>query len=250
MCTIKAHGTPHASADATWSALAQGTSKKTGHGCTSCPASMMPLKSQPLSTASSPSNKLTSLHECTNPMHSDLVAPRLLRIATDVLQQTEVPADTIVPEVPTPLQAEHLALVFQRCVTMEATPPPPRLLGATEPLPGCSACDHPNTPARLRPVMGQSQKVACAVPIGRRLAGVRFPERDQRRLRRMNAQINAGKPLRQHGHNLPGIGFQLAAHDTLIGNAQPEASALPPWPDFTRTPCLQHMMADSIGQPR
>ena len=98
--------------------------------------------------------------------------------------------------------------------------------------------------------MGQSQKIECAVPIGRRLAGVRFPERDQHRLRRMNGQTKAGKPLRQHGHNLPGICFQLAANDKVISKAKQEASALHPWPYFTLKPFIQHMMEEYIGQYR
>jgi hypothetical protein len=177
-------------------------------------------------------------------------APRLLRSATDLRQPTEVPSDTSVPEVPPQLQAEPLVRVFPRGVTMDATPPPPRLLGATEPLPGCPAFAHPKPPARLRPVLGQSQKIACAGPIGRRLAGVRFPERDHRRFRRMPGQANAGKPLRQHGPNLPGLWFQLAATDTVISNATPEASTLHPWPYFTLNPCIPHLMEAYSGQPR
>jgi hypothetical protein len=66
----------------------------------------------------------------------------------------------------------------------------------------------------------------------------------------MNGPTNAGNPLRPHGQKLPGLCFQLAAQDNIIGNAKPEASALPPWPDFTLKPCLQHRMEASIGQPR
>ena len=52
------------------------------------------------------------------------VPPRLLRLATDFLQQTKVPSDTVVPEMPTPLQAEPVVLVLQRGVTMGVAPPP------------------------------------------------------------------------------------------------------------------------------
>jgi len=77
-------------------------------------------------------------------------APRLLRIATDLRHQTAVSSETRGPDVPPPLQAEPLVLVLQRGVTGDATPPPQRRRGATEPLPGCAALDHPKPPARLR----------------------------------------------------------------------------------------------------
>src|SRR6266446_8458174 len=67
-----------------------------------------------------------------------------------------------------------------------------------------------------RPVMGQSQKVECAVPSGGPLRSLRFPERNQRRLRRMNAQAKTGKPFRQHRHELTGVRFQFAPHDEVI----------------------------------
>src|SRR5262244_1586919 len=49
-----------------------GTSTQTDRGCTSCPTSMMPLRSQPLSHASLLKNKTGEQRECTNLMHSDL----------------------------------------------------------------------------------------------------------------------------------------------------------------------------------
>src|SRR6266704_883467 len=61
--------------------------------------------------------------------------------------------------------------------------------------------------------MGQSKKVECAVPILRTLAGIRFPECSQRRLRGMNAQAKAGKPLRQYVHDLASVCFDFAPDD-------------------------------------
>src|SRR5713226_6506497 len=55
-----------------WSVMLYGTCKQTDHGCTSCPTSMMSLRSQPLSSASLLKNKPREQHECTNLMHSDL----------------------------------------------------------------------------------------------------------------------------------------------------------------------------------
>ena len=86
--------------------------------------------------------------------------------------------------------------------------------------------------------MGQSKKVACAVPILRTLAGIRFPERSQRRLRGMNAQAKAGKPLRQYVHALAGVCFDFAPDDEINGLAYEAASALHPWPHFARKPFI------------
>src|SRR4029450_2876913 len=104
-----------------------------------------------------------------------------------LLKEAEVPSNTIGPEVPSQFQAEHLVLVGQGRVAIGAAPPPQGLLRATEPLAGSPAFDRPKTPARLCPVMGQSEEVECAVPMRRPLPGIRFSERNQRRLLRMNA---------------------------------------------------------------
>ena len=95
--------------------------------------------------------------------------------------------------------------------------------------------------------MGQSKKVECAVPILRTLAGIRFPERSQRRLRGMNAQAKAGKPLRQYVHDLASVCFDCAPDDAIIGIAYEEASALHPWPYFARTPFIEDRMQEYIS---
>src|SRR5262249_17891378 len=71
--------------------------------------------------------------------------------------------------------AEALAVV--------ATPLPQRLLGPPEPFPGCSAFDSPKPPTCSCPVMGEAEKLECAVPMRRGLTGCGLPEYDQRRLR-------------------------------------------------------------------
>ena len=95
--------------------------------------------------------------------------------------------------------------------------------------------------------MGQSQKVECAVPSGGPLRGPRFPERNQRRLRRMNAQAKTGKPFRQHRHDLTGVRFQLAPHDEVIGKADEEASSLHAWLYVPLEPFIQDVMEEEIG---
>src|SRR5918911_1295116 len=71
---INARGTTNGSAYVIWLAMWCGTSTKTDRGCTSCPTSMMHLRSQPLSNASLLKNKTREQHECTNLMHSDLAS--------------------------------------------------------------------------------------------------------------------------------------------------------------------------------
>src|SRR5215468_12789188 len=149
---------------------------------------------------------------------------------------------------PAQLRAEHLVLVFQRRVPITATPSPKRLLGATQPFSGCPAFDHPEPLARFRPVVGQSEKVECAVPTVGSLVGLRFPERNERRLRRMNGEPEASKPLRQHGHNLASVPLLFAADDKVIGKANQEASALHPWPYLTFKPGIEDMMEEDICQ--
>src|SRR5512145_397244 len=96
--------------------------------------------------------------------------------------------------------------------------------------------------------MGQSEKVEGAVPIGRRLVGVGPPERYQRRLRWMNAQPQAGKPLGEYSHEPTGVCFQFTSDDKVIGKTYQEASSLQPWPYFAFKPVIQDMMEEYIGE--
>jgi hypothetical protein len=172
------------------------------------------------------------------------VAPHLLRIATNFLQPTAVPSAPRILAMPASLQAEHPVLVVPGRMTLSATPPPPRLLRTAEPLPGCPAFAPPQPPARLRPVVGQSEARAGAVPrVGRRVA-VRFPKRHQRRLRRRNSPAKTGEPLWPPRPDPAGVCFHLTSDDKLIGTAGQEPSSLPAWPYFTLTPFLPRMMEE------
>src|SRR5215475_1725955 len=74
------------------------------------------------------------------------VAPCPLHMATDFVEQPEVPSNPIVLEMPAQFQAEHPVLVFEGCMSIRSAPPPQRLLRAAEQLPGRPAFDHPVTP--------------------------------------------------------------------------------------------------------
>jgi hypothetical protein len=90
--------------------------------------------------------------------------------------------------------------------------------------------------------MGQSQKSECAVPSIGPLMGLRFPARNQRRLRWRHAQTKTGKPCRQHCHELTGVRFQFAPHDEVIGKAHEKAAPLHAWLYVPLEPCIQDMM--------
>src|SRR5438128_7875490 len=96
--------------------------------------------------------------------------------------------------------------------------------------------------------MGQSEEVECAVSLRRPLRSLRLAERHQRRLRRMNGQTVAGKPLRQHGHHPVGLRLQLASDDTIIGTAHQAAAPLQPWLSLLLEPLLQDMMEEYMSQ--
>jgi len=64
----------------------------------------------------------------------------------------------------------------------------------------------------------------------------------------MQGESEAGKPLREHGHNLARVRFQFAADDKVIGKAKEKASALHPWPSLTFEPGIPDMMEEHIGQ--
>ena len=149
---------------------------------------------------------------------------------------------------PAELRAEPLVLVLQRGVPLAAAPSPAQLLGATQPGAGCPALHHPAPPARFRPGVGPAEQRAGAVPTVGSLMGLWFPARNQCRLRRMKGEPEARKPLRQHGHNLASVPLLFAADDQVIGNAQPEASALPPWLSLTCKPGIEDMMEEDICQ--
>jgi hypothetical protein len=80
------------------------------------------------------------------------------------------------------------------------------------------------------------------------LVGLRFPERHQRRFRWVHAPTKAGKPFRQHGHDLAGVRFPFASHDAVLRKAPQAASTLPPWLDLVREPLIQDMLEEYMGQ--
>ena len=106
--------------------------------------------------------------------------------------------------------------------------------------------NNPVPTTRFPPVVGESEKIECAVPISSILLRVRLPEVYQRRLLRMNGQIEAIKPLRKNFHNFPGIFFPFTTDDEIIGKTNQETPALEPWFYFLFIPLVQHMMQEDV----
>ena len=98
--------------------------------------------------------------------------------------------------------------------------------------------------------MGESETVACAIPLACHLVAVWLPTRNQRRLRRMNGQTIAPKPFGQHGQYLPGLRLVFAADDEVIGKTEQKALALDPWLHHVDEPVIQDMMEEYIGSHR
>jgi hypothetical protein len=93
----------------------------------------------------------------------------------------------------------------------------------------------------------KSEKVACAVPRLDPSAACWLAERHQRRLRWMDSQAVAGKPLGQYRHDPAGIRFPCAADHNIISETAQEASALQAWLYLVLEPCIEDLMEKDIG---
>ena len=133
-------------------------------------------------------------------------------------------------------------------MALAPTPAPSRLGRATQALTGCLAFAHPISPACLRPVVGQSENVACAVSRCRARAGARVAARHPRRLLRMKAHTDAGTPLREHRHDPSDVRVPLAAAATVIGQTGQKASPLQTGRDLVLAPRIQDMRQAHSGQ--
>ena len=96
--------------------------------------------------------------------------------------------------------------------------------------------------------MRKSEKVECAVPRLDPSAACWLAERNQRRLRWMDSQAVAGKPLGQYRHDPAGIRFQFAADHKIISETDQEASAFQAWLYLVLEPFIEDLMEKDIGQ--
>src|SRR5215468_9225109 len=107
-----------------------------------------------------------------------------------------------------------------------------------QPFPNRLALDDPVSTACLGPLMGEAEKVAAPRAPCRWLSAWRLLERHERRLCGMHGQPETVDPLRQDGHDPAGVGFQLAADDTIIGQTRQKAPALHPGLPLCAKPCV------------
>ncbi len=125
-------------------------------------------------------------------------------------------------------------------------PPPDSANSSFQSFPCRLPLNNPVPTTRFAPVVGESEKIECAVPTSSLILRVRPPEVHQRRLLRMNGQIEAIKPFRKNFHDLPGIFFPLATDDEVIGKTNQETPALEPWLYFLFVPLIQHMVQEDV----
>ena len=96
--------------------------------------------------------------------------------------------------------------------------------------------------------MRKSEKVECAVSRLGPSVACWLAERNQRRLRWMDSQAVAGKPLGQYRHDPAGIRFQFAADHKIISETDQEASAFQAWLYLVLEPFIEDLMEKDIGQ--
>src|SRR5919109_3860743 len=139
-------------------------------------------------------------------------------------------------------------LLVERGMAVLTTPCPALFHKPTQAFPDRLALNDPVPLACFGPIVGKSEKVKCTRAPGRLVAAWRPLERHQRRFLGMNGEAETGKAFRQDVHNPAGIGFALAADDTIIGKATQKTVALHPGEDVLDQPFVQYMMQEYIGE--
>lgn len=99
------------------------------------------------------------------------------------------------------------------------TPPPDPFHKPAKAFPYRLSLDDPVSTARLRPIVGKSEKVEATRVFRRFISKGRPIEIDQRRLLRMNGQVEAIETLRQDFHDSAGVFFQFKPDDEIIGKS-------------------------------
>ena len=126
------------------------------------------------------------------------------------------------------------------------TPCPYPLHKPSQAFPDRLPFDDPVSTACLGPIVGKSEQVKGPLASGR-LVTTWWPlERSQHRLFGMNGQAETGKPPREDFHHPAGVGFQLEADDTIIGNTRYKAPALHPGGHVFDKPCVQDPMQEDM----
>jgi hypothetical protein len=172
------------------------------------------------------------------------VLPRTLGMLEDDFEPLEVATYTIVLVIATQFQTSGLLLLLEWRMAVFTTPRPYPFHEPTQAFPDRLPLDDPVATACLGPIVGQSEQVE-GPRAPRRLVATWWPlERSQHRLFAMHGQAETGQPPREDFHHPAGVGFQLAADDTIIGTTRYEAPALHPGVHVFDTPFVQDPMQE------
>ena len=127
------------------------------------------------------------------------------------------------------------------------TPGPALWHTPTQAFPDRLALDDPVPLACFGPLGGKSEQGKCPRAPCRSVLAWRPLEHNQRRFLGMHGEADTGEALREDCHPPAGIGFALAADDTIIGNARQNTVALHPGKDVLHKPFVQDMMQAYLG---
>ena len=127
------------------------------------------------------------------------------------------------------------------------TPWPALFHKPTQAFPDRLALADPVPLARFGPIVGKSENVQWTRAPCRSVAAWWPLERHQRRFLGRHGEAETGDAFRQDVHKPAGIGFALAADDTIIGKATQTTGALHPGEDVLDTPFVQDMRQEDIG---
>jgi hypothetical protein len=145
------------------------------------------------------------------------VLPSSPSMLADHFEPLEIATDTIVLVRAAPFRAQDPILLLEWCMAVLTTPCPDPFPQPAQAFPDCLPLDDPVSTARLGPIVGKSQKVACPLAPCRGGSAWRPLERKQHRLFGMHGQAKAMEALRPDVHDLMGIRFALAAEDMPVG---------------------------------
>jgi len=166
------------------------------------------------------------------------VVPRTLgRLANDVapLAVATYPRVWVLA---TPLQTAGLRRLLEWRMAVCTPPRPSPWQEPTQAFPARLPLDAPVSTAWRGPRVGQAEHVA-GPRAPRRWVATWWPrERRPPRLGGMQAQAETGQPPREDFHHPAGVGFHLAAEETISGNTRSTAPAWPPGGPVCDTPCV------------
>ena len=124
------------------------------------------------------------------------ILPCTLGFVENNLKASKIPAYAVILVVPLQFLAESLVLCFHCHMAIVSAPLPKPSYCAFLAFAHRLPLNDPISTSRFSPVVGESEKIECAVPTFAVPLGPWFSEVHQRRLLRMYGKVEATKPLR------------------------------------------------------